>query len=133
MGSVRPPSGPGAAPDLRKLQEAAARAGVVLPEDALLAFQQGHLLEAIKRIRRANPGLDLARAKAVMGRMQANAARTTGTEAADTRKKDARMPAMGQKRPPTVTKGDPPGQVRWLLIVLALLASAAWIVFAGRV
>jgi hypothetical protein len=33
------------------------------------------------------------------------------------------------QRPPTVAMGDPPGQLRWVLIVLALLAIAGWMVF----
>jgi hypothetical protein len=34
-------------------------------------------------------------------------------------------------RPPTVEQGDPPGQLRWLLIVLALLALGLWFAFGG--
>ncbi len=127
------PSSPGSHPeaDLRQLQKAAERAGVVLTEDALQAFQQGHLLEAIKRIRRANPGLDLARAKAVLDRMQAQA-RTTGADAGRQAMAAGKQVLKPQQRPPTVVMGERPGQLRWLLIVVALLAAAIWLVFDGR-
>ena len=34
-------------------------------------------------------------------------------------------------RTPTVVMGEAPGEVRWLLLVLGLLALAAWLAFAG--
>ena len=106
-----------------------ASAGLVLPDVAVLALQQGRLIEAIKLIRAANPGLDLARAKAVMERMQAQA-RTAVAEATPV---DAARSAVRVRpqRPPTVAMGDPPGQLRWLLVVVAALVAAAWIVFDG--
>ena len=56
-----------------------ASAGLVLPDVAVLALQQGRLIEAIKLIRAANPGLDLARATALLARLQAQA-RPAGRE-----------------------------------------------------
>ena len=113
------------------MQQAAANAGLVLPDVAVLALQQGRVIEAIKLIRGANPGLDLARAKAVMQRMQAQA----HVAAADAgggvvRVSKAAMP-LQQHRPPTVAMGDPPGELRWLLLVVALVAAAVWIGFGG--
>ena len=70
-----PPQDVRGKPDRQQVQEAMASAGLVLPDVAVLALQQGRLIEAIKLIRAANPGLDLARAKAVMERMQAQARR----------------------------------------------------------
>ena len=106
-----------------------ASAGLVLPHVAVLALQQGRLIEAIKLIRAANPGLDLARAKAVMERMQAQA-RTAVAEATPVDAARSAVRARPQ-RPPTVAMGDPPGQLRWLLVVVAALVAAAWIVFDG--
>ncbi len=35
------------------------------------------------------------------------------------------------KRPPTVEMGEKPGSLRWVMIVLGLLALAAWLAFGG--
>ena len=35
------------------------------------------------------------------------------------------------KRPPTVEMGETPGSLRWVMIVLGLLALAAWLAFGG--
>ena len=115
--------------DRQQVQEAMASAGLVLPDVAVLALQQGRIIEAIKLIRAANPGLDLARAKAVMERMQAQA-RTAVAEATPVDAARSAVRARPQ-RPPTVAMGDPPGQLRWLLVVVAALVAAAWIVFDG--
>lgn len=129
MITIPPPSGQHRKPDLQQAQEAAAKAGVILPDQAMLAMQQGRMIEAIKLIRAANPGLDLARAKAGLERMQAQVRSTAGGATA------APGPRSGatvhSDRPPTVEMGDPPGQLRWVLIVLALLAAAGWIVFGA--
>ena len=113
------------------MQQAAANAGLVLPDVAVLALQQGRVIEAIKLIRTANPGLDLARAKAAMLRMQAqahSAVADAGTQAIAAGKPSLQLPS---RRPPTVEMGDPPGQLRWLFVVVGLLALAAWIGFGG--
>ena len=118
-------------PDRQQVQEAAANAGMVLPDVAVMALQQGRVIEAIKLIRSANPGLDLARAKAVMQRMQAQA--QAAVVVADQGVVVADKPSLRllPRRPPTVAMGDPPGQLRWLLAVVALLVAAAWIGFGG--
>ncbi|WP_395624378.1 hypothetical protein [Thermomonas sp.] len=130
---IIPPAPPGqrGKPDPRQLQDAAANAGLVLPDAAMLAFQQGRMIEAIKLIRAANPGLDLARAKAAMERMQAqahSAAGEAGKGPAGTGKHAMPSPS---RRTPTVEMGDRPGQLRWLLLVVALAAAATWIFYAG--
>jgi hypothetical protein len=112
------------------VQQAAASAGLALPDAALLAFQQGRLIEAIKVIRTANPGLDLARAKAVMERMQAQARSAAADVDAGATPHKASMPVQ-PRRSPTVEMGDPPGQLRWVLVVAGLLATAAWFGFGG--
>jgi hypothetical protein len=116
-----PPPGQRHKPDRRQVQEAAASAGLSLPDAAVLALQQGRAIQAIKLIRTANPGLDLARAKVVMERMQAQA----HTAAVDAASVDERRSAVQvqRHRPPTVAMGDSPGQLRWLLAVVAMLAA----------
>lgn len=132
MITMPPPSGQPRKPDHGQLQDAAASAGLILPDAAVLAFQQGRMIEAIKLIRAANPGLDLSRAKAVMERMQAQAhAAAGGINPGATAHGKSPMPVPSRRRP-TVEMGDPPGQLRWLLIVVALLAAAVWIGFDGR-
>lgn len=132
MINVPPPSGQQRKSGHEQVQEAAASAGLILPDAALLAFQQGRMIEAIKLIRGANPGLDLVRAKAVMERMQAQArAATAGLEPPARGAGKAMLP-LQSRRPPTVAMGDPPGQLRWLLIVLGLIAAGVWVAFDGR-
>ncbi len=125
---------PDTKPDAKTLQAAAADAGLVLPDAALQAFRDGRMIEAIKQIRTANPGLDLARAKAAMERLQVAQRSAAGTAPAP--------PGGGQHRPaplrardtrtPTVEMGDPPGQLRWLLVVVVVvLVVATWIAFGG--
>ncbi|MEF9977251.1 MAG: hypothetical protein RR969_12590 [Thermomonas sp.] len=119
--------------DAKALQAAAADAGIQLPDAALQAFRDGRMIEAIKLIRAVNPGLDLARAKAALDHLQRAQRSATGVAAGKTQ--DARQlpPAVQARstRPPTVEQGDPPGQLRWLLIVLALLALGIWFALAG--
>ena len=126
-----PPSNQRRTPDQKQVQEAAASAGVILPDVAVLAFQQGRLIEAIKLIRTANPGLDLARAKTAMLRMQADARTAVADEVADAVDHGRPATQATSRRPPTVAMGDPPGQLRWLLVVVALLVAATWIAFGG--
>lgn len=120
-------------PDAKTLQAAAAEAGIQLPDAAIQAFRDGRMIEAIKLVRAANPGLDLARAKAAMEHLQ-RAQRSTANvvagqpEAAPHR---APTPLAGRTRPPTVERGDSPGQLRWVLIVLALLGAGVWFAFGG--
>jgi hypothetical protein len=92
------------------------------------------MIEAIKLVRAANPGLDLARAKAAMEHLQ-RAQRSTANLAGshpEAAPHHSPAPLASRTRPPTVAQGDPPGQLRWVLIVLALLAGAVWYVFGGQ-
>ena len=128
---IPPSSGQRGKPGHEQVQQAAASAGLILPDVAVLALQQGRVIEAIKLIRGANPGLDLARAKEVMQRMQAqahSAVAETGARSIGASKPSLQLQS---RRPPTVVMGDPPGQLRWLLIVLGLVAAAVWIGFGG--
>ena len=130
MITVPPPSRPRGKAERQQVQDAVAGAGLVLPDLAVQAMQQGRLIEAIKVIRAANPGLDLARAKAVMERMQAQARSAAPDVDAGAVMRKASMPLQA-RRSPTVEMGDPPGQLRWLLVVAGLLAAATWLGFGG--
>ena len=130
MITVPPPSSPRGKSERQQVQDAVASAGLILPDVAVQALQQGRLIEAIKVIRAANPGLDLARAKAVVERMQAQArAAAAGVDAGSAPRKAPL--SLQARRLPTVEMGDPPGQVRWLLVVAGLLAAATWLAFGG--
>lgn len=130
MITVPPPSSSRGKSDRQQVQDAVASAGLILPDVAVQALQQGRLIEAIKVIRTANPGLDLARAKAVMERMQSQARSAVADVDAASAPRKAQMP-LQPRRSPTVEMGDPPGQVRWLLLVATLLAAAVWLGFGG--
>lgn len=131
MNTIPQPTGQRHKPSHEQMQQAAAGAGLVLPDAALLALQQGRMIEAIKLIRGANPGLDLARAKAVMQRMQAQAHAAVDDTLPGTLAGGKPSLTAPSRRPPTVEMGDPPGQLRWLLVVAGLLAAAAWFGFGG--
>ena len=118
---------------------------VQVPREAVDAFQRGDLVAVFKSLRQA-AGInaqEVRRALEAQARQQ-HAARGDGTKpplAAATGTLDAladkarvtqhgiaRQVALHRKRPPTVEMGDAPGSLRWMLLVLALLAAAIWIV-----
>ena len=132
MSTVLPPSRPRGKSERQQVRDAVASAGLIVPDVAVQALQQGRLIEAIKVIRSANPGLDLARAKAVMERMQSQARSAVADVDAGSVPRKSQMPRQ-PRRSPTVAMGDPPGQLRWLLVVAGLLAAAAWLGFGGGV
>lgn len=109
-----------------------------LPEAAIAAFARGDLAAAIQAIRKAGP-IDLASARRAI---EAHArelavqqthkpgrpgnAHASGQESNARAASRAHAPAsMLGERPPTVGPGDAPGNLRWVLAVLFLLAAAA--------
>ena len=121
-----------------------------VPQEAVDALQRGDLVAAFKSLRQAG-GVNMqavGRALEAQARQQAgqqHAHRGNGAAgqqvavAADTvealadkaraaRQGIAQQVALHRKRPPTVEMGDAPGSLRWMLIVLALLAAATWII-----
>lgn len=123
-----------------------------VPQEAVDALQRGDLVAAFKSLRQAG-GINMqavGRALEAQARQhaeqQANrsgdavkrpasaASATLGNladKARDAQQGIAQQVALHRKRPPTVQMGDAPGSLRWMLIVLALLATAAWIII-GR-
>ncbi len=92
-----------------------------LPASAKLALQNGNLIEAIKQLRAANPGLSLKDAKdhvdALRAAIPKHQAQRTGTTFAQVR-----------ERTPTVVMGDKPGNLRWLFVLIAFVAVAWWFI-----
>src|SRR6478672_1792041 len=119
-----------------------------VPQDAVDALQRGDLVAAFKSLRQAG-GINMqavGRALEAQARQHAqqhaNRAGDTGKQTAttasatlgnladkarDAQQGVAQQVALHRKRPPTVQMGDAPGSMRWMLIVLALVAAAAWI------
>lgn len=111
-----------------------------VPQAAVDALQRGDLVSAFKTLRQQGGGVNLQAIGNVLeahareyaqqqGKRPAQApaaaqaaVREAGAEAVA--RLDARRRA--RERPPTVAMGDPPGSMRWLL-VLMLLAAAGWI------
>jgi|UPI0003F9C85F hypothetical protein len=52
-------------------------------------------------------------------------------EQARTQAQSALQALRTHKHPPTVEMGEKPGSLRWVMIVLGLLALAAWLAFGG--
>ena len=123
-----------------------------VPQAAVDAQQRGDLVAAFKSLRQAG-GINMqavGRALEAQARQhaeqQANrsggevkqpAATASATlwnladKARDAQQGIAQQVALHRKRPPTVQMGDAPGSLRWMLIVLALLAAAAWILLGS--
>ena len=123
-----------------------------VPQAAVDAQQRGDLVAAFKSLRQAG-GINMqavGRALEAQARQhaeqQANrsggevkqpaatASATLGNladKARDAQQGIAQQVALHRKRPPTVQMGDAPGSLRWMLIVLALLAAAAWILLGS--
>jgi len=119
-----------------------------VPQEAVDALQRGDLVAAFKSLRQAG-GINMqavGRALEAQARQHAeqhadrggdagnrSAPRASATlgdlaaKARDAQQGIAQQVALHRKRPPTVQMGDSPGSLRWMLVVLALLAAAAWI------
>ena len=91
------------------------------------ALQQGNVIEAIKRMRAANPGMDLKSAKHAVDALRRNA--TMSSAGGDTQ---ARAVQAKAARTPTVVEGDHGGYgVVFVAIAAAVAALAWWFVSAG--
>lgn len=90
-----------------------------VPAAARNALQQGNLIEAIKRLREANPGLSL---KAAKDHVDGMASAMPAPQA----QRSGRTFAAPRERVPTVMMGDQPGGLRWLFVLITCVALAAW-------
>lgn len=110
----------------QQLADTAAAHELEIPESAYDAMRQGRLVEAIRDVRRANPGLDLKTAKEAVERL----AREVPVKSGKARSQAA-MAIAKAKRPPTVASGDR-GGIRAVVYALALAGGAlAWWMFRG--
>ncbi len=122
-----------------------------LPPELQQALQRGDVLSAMKALRGIS-GMDLQAAKrafeqqvrtqvqqqADAGRQAAGDKRAQAEKALEAMADKGRSPVRSaahvitqQTRPPTIVMGDRPGDMRWVLIVAALLAAAVWVGFGG--
>lgn len=97
----------------------AALQSVQVPAPVKNALQQGDLIDAIRRLREANPGLSLKAAKDHVDALGAKLPARAATRAATTF-------ALPRERVPTVVMGDKPGGMRWLFVLIAFVPLVAW-------
>ncbi len=98
-----------------------------------IALLRGAGLPAIRQAigeLRALPAEEQRAIKLLLGQ----AARQAAAGAADVAEEAKRIPRLALRdhpRTPTVEMGEKPGSLRWVMIVLFLLALAAWLAFGG--
>jgi ribosomal protein L7/L12 len=99
--------------------QASTQSATQVPTAVKDALQHGNLIDAIRRLREANPGLSVKAAKdhvdGMVSARPTSQAQRSGTTF-----------AMPRERIPTVVMGDQPGALRWLFLLLAFVALAAW-------
>ena len=99
--------------------QVSAKAAIQMPASVRNALQQGNLIDAIKRLREANPGMSLKAAKDHVDALGARLPVKQVQRAASTF-------ATVRERTPTVVMGDKPGGLRWLFVLLAFTGIALW-------
>lgn len=104
---------------VQQSRQGSTNSAVQLSATARNALQQGNLLEAVKRLREANPGMTLKAAKeqaeAMGAAMPKRHLQPASSSFASTR-----------ERTPTVVMGDKPGSLRWLFVLIAFAALLWW-------
>ena len=114
---------------VQKVREALARGD----QAGAVALLRGADLPAIRQAigeLRALPAEEQRAMKLLVGRVARQAA-AGAAEVAEDAKDLARPLVRGSRRIPTVEMGEKPGSLRWVIIVLGLLALAAWLAFGG--
>lgn len=94
-----------------------------------IALLRGAGLPAIRQAigeLRALPAEEQRAIKLLLGQAAAGAA-----DVAEEAKRIPRPALRDHPRTPTVEMGERPGSLRWVMIVLGLLALAAWLAFGG--
>ncbi len=99
--------------------QASTEADIKLPVAVSNALKQGNLIEAVKRLRDANPGMSLKAAKDYAEAMGAAIPRPHAHAASST-------VANSRGRTPTVVMGDKPGSLRWVFVLIAFAVLAWW-------
>lgn len=111
-----------------------------LAQQIVEALARGDKMTAIKLARQAGGGLKEAvalvesmsgdDAKGIQLRVKkvvSAAKEASGQHSQHTHAQDMQATRQANNRKPTVVMGDAPGSMRWVMIVLGLLALAAWI------
>jgi hypothetical protein len=106
--------------------DAASRVALEIPDSATEALREGRLIEAIRDVRLANPGLDLKAAKDAVEQLARDLPARTGKA-----RSQAAIVLARARRPPTVASGDR-GGLRAVVYALALAGGAlAWWMLSG--
>lgn len=108
-------------------------ANELLATQVMQALARGDKLAAVKLVREAGVGslreaMQYVDAPAVKEGVQRAAADVHGLQL---HARSAAQALHAHNRTPTVVMGEAPGQLRWVMIVLGLLALAAWLAFGG--
>ncbi|MGV8944223.1 hypothetical protein [Thermomonas sp.] len=99
--------------------QASAHSEAQIPAAVRNAMQQGNLIDAIKRLREANPGMSLKAAKDHVDGMASKLPVKRVPRAASTF-------THTRERTPTVVMGDSPGNLRWLFVLIAFAGLVWW-------
>lgn len=111
---------------IEEVRQVGTTGSIDIPESAVAALREGRMVEAIRELRQANPGLDLKTAKEA-----AEALVRRFPEQSGKARSQAAMALARTKRPPTVAPGDR-GGIRAVVYALALAGGAlAWWMFRG--
>lgn len=109
--------------EMRRMQAAES---IEIPESVIAALREGRMIEAIRELRQANPGLDLKTAKEAAEALVGRLPEQTGKA-----RSQAAMALARAKRPPTVAPGDR-GGARAVVYALVLVGGVlAWWMFKG--
>ncbi len=103
------------------------KSGVQVPTAVHAALKQGNLLEAVKSLRHANPGMSLKAAKDHVEALGiASPKRKTERHIEGHVERSATTFASARERTPTVVMGDKPGSLRWLFVLIAFAVMLGW-------
>ena len=114
-------------------------ANELLAAQVMQALARGDKLAAVKLVREAGAGSlreamqyveaqAVSRNPAMKDGLQRAAADLHGLQS---HARSAAQALHAHNRTPTVVMGEAPGHLRWVMIVLGLLALAAWLAFGG--
>lgn len=121
---IRQSGGQGLREALAAVEAASRKAasGTAPAQDAVLAaLQQGNAIEAIKRMREANPGMDLRSAKHAVDALRRHASMESAGGATQ-----ARAVQMKAQRTPTVVEGDHGGYGVVFVAIVAAIGALVW-------
>ncbi len=117
-------------------------ANELLAAQVMQALARGDKIAAVKLVREAGVGSlreavqyveaqAASRDPAIREKLQRTAQGVADRHGLQTQAQGALQALRAHKRPPTVEMGEMPGSLRWVMIVLGLLALAAWLAFGG--